>query len=223
MRQGEILGLRWENINLMTRVLHLPETKNGTSRDIPLSQKAKETLLKMGVKNSGKVFTYTSPGLKTTWRTMLIKLKIEDLKFHDLRHEAISRLFEKSTLDMMEISAISGHKSVAMLKRYTHLKAQKLVKKLDGNKNKGRQYLVDQLNPYPAYLNCVRDNHVRITVPDLKYSVVSQTLQSAIHQAQDLALRTIIERIKRNEKVPAPDQYLGTYYGEKIMIDPIRS
>lgn len=61
---------------------------------------------------------------------MLQRLGIEDLHFHDLRHEACSRLFELGTLDIMEIAAISGHKSLAMLKRYTHLKAAKLVKSL---------------------------------------------------------------------------------------------
>lgn len=222
MRQGEILNLKWEHINLMTRVIHLPESKNGTSRDIPLSQKAKENLLRMGVKNYGKVFSYSSPGIKTTWRTMLIKLNIKDLKFHDLRHEAISRLFEKSTLDMMEISAISGHKSVALLKRYTHLKAQKLVKKLDGNKNKGRHFIVDQLNPYPAYIIHNHNHHVRITVPDLKYCVFSDTVSCALSNAQDVALRSIITRIHKNEKIPVPDQYLGNYLGDRIMIDPIR-
>ena len=73
---------------------------------------------------------------------MMIKLGIEDLHFHDLRHEACSRLFELGTLDVMEVAAISGHKSLAMLKRYTHLKAQRLVRKLEGSRNKGKQPLI---------------------------------------------------------------------------------
>lgn len=124
MRQGEILNLQWENLNLKTRVAHLPETKNGTKRDVPLSLKAREALIRLGVKSNGKVFKYTPEGLKSTWRFMLRKLGIEDLHFHDLRHEAISRLFELGSLDMMEVAAISGHKSLAMLKRYTHLFSQ---------------------------------------------------------------------------------------------------
>lgn len=55
---------------------------------------------------------------------MLLRLEINDLHFHDLRHEAVSRLFELGTLDMMEVAAISGHKSLSMLKRYTHLFSQ---------------------------------------------------------------------------------------------------
>lgn len=126
MRQGEILNLHWEHLNLKTRVAHLPETKNGTKRDVPLSTRARDALIRLGVKNKGKVFGYTAEGLKSTWRFALKKLGIEDLHFHDLRHEAISRLFELGTLDIMEVAAISGHKSLSMLKRYTHLFSQLL-------------------------------------------------------------------------------------------------
>lgn len=126
MRQGEILSLQWENINLKTRVAQLPDTKNGTRRDVPLSFKARDALIRLGVKTKGNVFTYKSQGIKSTWRVMLQRLDIDDLHFHDLR-QAVSRLFELGTLDMMEVAAISGHKSLSMLKRYTHLKAQLLA------------------------------------------------------------------------------------------------
>src|SRR3546814_16039884 len=56
MRQGEILGLRWEHINFKTRVAHLPETKNGTKRDIPLSTKARDALIRFGTKSNGEDF-----------------------------------------------------------------------------------------------------------------------------------------------------------------------
>jgi len=101
MRQGEILNLQWEHINLKTRVAHLPETKNGTKRDVPLSVKARDALIRIGVKTKGKVFGYTATGLKSTWRFMVTKLGIQNLHFHDLRHEAISRLFELGSLDML--------------------------------------------------------------------------------------------------------------------------
>lgn len=101
MRQGEILGLRWEHINLKSRIAHLPQTKNGTKRDVPLSVKARDALIRLGVKSKGEVFAYTAEGLKSTWRFMLGKLNIENLHFHDLRHEAISRLFELGSLDMI--------------------------------------------------------------------------------------------------------------------------
>ena len=90
----------------------MPETKNGTKRDVPLSRKARDALIRMGVHTKGRVFRYTAEGLKSTWRFMLLKLGIEDLHFHDLRHHAITKLFQLGTLDMMEIAAISGHKSL---------------------------------------------------------------------------------------------------------------
>ena len=124
MRQGEILNLRWEHVHLKSRIAHLPETKNGTKRDVPLSIKARDALIRLGVKTNGKVFTYTASGIKSTWRFMVKKLGIENMHFHDCRHEAISQLFELGTLDMMEVASISGHKSLSMLKRYTHLLSQ---------------------------------------------------------------------------------------------------
>ena len=57
---------------------------------------------------------------------------IDDLRFHDLRHEAISRLFETTDLTDMEIMSISGHKSVQMLRNYTHLRSGRLASRLDG-------------------------------------------------------------------------------------------
>jgi len=124
MRQGELLKLEWEHINLRVGIAHLPETKNGTKRDVPLSIKARSALLRMGVKQRGRVFSYTPNGLKSAWRIMMQRLGIEDLHFHDTRHEAASRLSELGRLDIMEIAAITGHKSLAMLKRYTHLFSQ---------------------------------------------------------------------------------------------------
>jgi len=55
---------------------------------------------------------------------------IDDFHFHDLRHEGVSRLFEKG-LNVMEVASISGHKTLQMLKHYTHLEAEKLLAKLD--------------------------------------------------------------------------------------------
>ncbi|MBA4055819.1 MAG: integrase, partial [Marivirga sp.] len=208
MRQGEILALKWEHINLKTRIAHLPETKNGTKRDIPLSVKARDALIRMGVSSKGKVFNYTSQGLKSTWRFMLIKLGITDLHFHDLRHEAISRFFELGTLDVMEISAISGHKSLSMLKRYTHLKAQRLVRKLEGNKNKGMQVVMDYLIPYPAMIES-EGQGMRLKLLDFdELEVSGDCRDSTIRIARDALLRRIISMIKDSVPVPPPDQYL---------------
>lgn len=224
MRQGEILGLRWEHINLKSRIAHLPETKNGSKRDVPLSMKAREALIRMGVKTKGPVFGYTKAGLKSTWRFMLIKLSIEDLHFHDLRHEAASRLFELGTLDVMEIAAITGHKSLSMLKRYTHLKAQRLVNKLEGNRSKGRQAVIDCLIPYPASVS-EDGSSVHVRLLDFEgVSTYGPDAPTAIRMAEDALLRRIMASIRDSSKIPPPDQYLESVdEASIIMIDPLSS
>lgn len=222
MRQGEILGLRWENINLKARVAHLPDTKNGTRRDVPLSLKARDAIIRMGVENTGQVFKYGSQGLKSTWRVMLQRLAIVDLHFHDLRHEAISRLFELGTLDMMEVAAISGHKSLSMLKRYTHLKAQRLVKKLEGGKSKGRQVVINHLIPYPAIL-LQTENNVTVRFLDFDEPLITGSCRdSTLALAQDRLLRRLMTALRDAIPIPAPDQYLELIEeASVVMIDPL--
>ncbi|WP_047238858.1 site-specific integrase, partial [Chromobacterium subtsugae] len=222
MRQGEILGMRWEYINLKTRVVHLPETKNGSKRDVPLSLKARDALIRLGVKSKGKVFSYSAAGLKSTWRLMNQTLDIKDLHFHDARHEAISRLFELNSLDMMEISAISGHKSLSMLKRYTHLKAHKLVRKLEGNKNKGKQVVLDHMVPYPAVIMRRKDT---VTIRLLDFDDLQETAPDeplAIRLAQDALLRRLMTSMRDATPIPPADQYLDSVDERHIiMIDPL--
>lgn len=223
MRQGEILNLQWEHLNLKTRIAHLSETKNGTKRDVPLSARARDAIIRLGVKNKGKVFGgYTADGLKSTWRFALKKLGIENLHFHDLRHEAISRLFELGTLDMMEVAAISGHKSLSMLKRYTHLRAQRLVRKLEGNRSKGKQTVIDHLIPYPATVENTAD-FVRIRLLDFEdISATGPCRESAIRAAQDVLLRCIVNMMRDSISIPSPDQYLELVEEDRLlMIDPM--
>lgn len=223
MRQGEILRLTWENIHLKSRVAHLPETKNGTKRDVPLSIRAREALTRLGTKTSGRVFSYTSAGLKSTWRFMLTKLGIADLHFHDLRHEAVSRLFELGGLDMMEVAAISGHKSLSMLKRYTHLKAGKLARKLEAPKNRNRRAVLDYLIPYPAAVESSSEG-IRIRVLDFDNLVVgpAATADDAIRITQDALLRQLLSMMRASARIPPPDQYLESVPEESlVMIDPM--
>ena len=222
MRQGEILKLQWEHINLKTGIAHLPETKNGTKRDVPLSRKARDALIRIGVQTKGRVFRYTAEGTKSTWRFMLLKLGIEDLHFHDLRHHAITNLFQLGTLDMMEVAAISGHKSLAMLKRYTHLKTARLVRKLEGNKHRGRQVLIDNLIPYPAAVETT-ENEVRIRVLDFDdVAGTGRCQESAVKSAQDALLRKLMTMMRGADAIPEPDQYLENVSEQSVlMIDPL--
>ncbi len=222
MRQGEILKLEWQHVNLRNGIAHLPNTKNGTKRDVPLSQKAREALLRLDVRSEGKVFKYTSEGFKTTWRVMMQRLGIENLHFHDARHEAVSRLFELGTLDVMEIAAISGHKSLAMLKRYTHLSASKLVKKLEGNRNKGKLAVMNNIVPYPAVIEQL-DIGYRVRFLDFAdLAAAGDSAEVAMDLARDALLRVIVTAMRSNATLPAPDQYLDLVDQAKVvMVDPL--
>ena len=127
--KGELLSLCWDNIDLYRRTAHLPMTKNGTSRDIPLSSRAIDALNALPRNLSGFVFPVSRVALRGLWLRACRRAGIEDLRFHDLRHEATSRFFEKG-LNVMEVASITGHKDLRMLQRYTHLRAEDLAVKL---------------------------------------------------------------------------------------------
>ena len=130
MRRGELLSLAWEDVDLDLRVAHLDMTKNGSSRNVPLSSEAINLLRSLPHDISGKVFPLTAASLRGLWNRACRRAGITDLHFHDLRHEATSRFFEKG-LNVMEVATITGHKDLRMLQRYTHLRAEDLAKKLD--------------------------------------------------------------------------------------------
>lgn len=129
MRRGELLELRWEHVNLGKSVAHLPDTKNGYSRDVPLSPRAKEMLQGMAHSIKGRVLPLSPDALKKCFERARIKAELEHINFHDLRHEATSRLFEAGW-NIMEVSAVTGHKDLQSLKRYTQLRAEDLAKKM---------------------------------------------------------------------------------------------
>ncbi len=130
MRQGELVSLRWEHIDLNRRIAHLPDTKNGDSRTVPLSSTAIQILRAQPRSLHGPVFPgLTTEAVKRAFRRATRRAGIGNLRFHDLRHEATTRLFEKG-LNIMEVASITGHKDLRMLRRYTHLKAEDLARKL---------------------------------------------------------------------------------------------
>lgn len=129
MRQGELMSMRWEWVDLKKRVVELPETKNGEARAVPLSTKAAGILKTLPRSIGGQVFVVGQSYLSQVFTRAARQAGIEGLRFHDLRHEATSRLFEKG-LNPMEAAAVTGHKTLQMLKRYTHLRPEELAKKL---------------------------------------------------------------------------------------------
>lgn len=130
MRQSEIVGLEWKHVDLDKQTVYLAETKNGEARGVPLSTTAVATLQTLPTSINGKVFPgLTAEAIKRAFIRACERAEIENFHFHDLRHEATSRLFEKS-LNPLEVASITGHKTLQMLKRYTHLRAEDLAKKL---------------------------------------------------------------------------------------------
>ena len=129
MRRGELLGLERKYLNINNRTAYLPMTKNGDSRTIPLSSRAIEEIRNVPIHISGKVFPISETALRGQWRRTMKRTGIKNLRLHDLRHEATTRFFELG-LNIMEVSTITGHKDLKMLKRYTHLKAEDLALKL---------------------------------------------------------------------------------------------
>ena len=129
MRRGEILGLTWDNIDLKRRTAFLPLTKNGSSREAPLSTKAVCVLQQQRTRTGISPFPVNSNAFRLAWDRLRGRAGLNDLRFHDLRHEAISRFFEMG-LTVPEVALISGHKDVKMLFRYTHLKVDSVVSRL---------------------------------------------------------------------------------------------
>ncbi len=131
MRRGELLALRWDHVDLKRRVAHLPDTKNSTARDVPLSTAAVDALRSLPRDIRGRVFRWTPNSLSSGWRKLCAKAGVQGLTFHDLRHEATSRMVERGRFNLMEVAAITGHKTLVMLKRYTQLRAEDLARKMD--------------------------------------------------------------------------------------------
>jgi integrase len=128
MRRGEIVNVHWDHVDWELSTLHIPTTKNGHPRTIPLTETAIETLQAMP-KTDDRVFPMSGNAVRLAWERLKKKAGIEDLRFHDLRHEAVSRFFEMG-LSVPEVALISGHRDLRMLHRYTHLKPEKVAEKL---------------------------------------------------------------------------------------------
>lgn len=132
MRREEIATLTWDNVNLRARSAYLPRTKNGEERTVPLSPNALDILDSLPRNIGGSVFGFRKDEITEHMIRTVKRAGLQDLRFHDLRHEATSRFFEHTDLDVMEIRAITGHKTLQMLARYTHLRTNRLADRLAG-------------------------------------------------------------------------------------------
>jgi integrase len=141
LRRGELLGIRWRHVNFNTAVLHIPFTKTDKARTIPLTDRALEILYERKASSATDAeyaFPVSANAFRLAWERCKRRAEkagcvgVQELRFHDLRHEAVSRFFEKG-LSTAEVALISGHKDMRMLFRYTHLRPEDIVAKLRAN------------------------------------------------------------------------------------------
>lgn len=129
MRRGELLSMRWENVNLSGQTVLLPLTKNGSARVVPLSKKAVAVLSQLPRPDDGSVFPISHMTMQNCFVHACKRADITNLRFHDLRHTATTRLAEKLP-NVIELASVTGHQTIQMLKRYYHPKAEMLALKL---------------------------------------------------------------------------------------------
>lgn len=142
MRQGELMNIKWSDIDLDYRRINLHKTKNGKSRQVPLTLKAVEIInnLRSVKQNNERLFPCSTAALRKGFQRAKKKAKatwekpgknpFEDLRFHDLRHEALSRLSDAG-LNVIELAHIAGHTTLAMTQRYVHPSHDAIFTKLD--------------------------------------------------------------------------------------------
>ncbi|QWD34642.1 site-specific integrase [Polynucleobacter paneuropaeus] len=140
MRRGEMMGLHWGDIDLVNRRAYLHTTKNGEPRKVPLSQRAMAVLETVQAMGTNAVFPMSMNVLRNQFEKSRAHAEaawlsdgdnpFKGLRFHDLRHEALSRLSDAG-LNVIELSHISGHKTVVMLSRYTHPSHPAILEKID--------------------------------------------------------------------------------------------
>ena len=126
MRRGELLGLRWGNVDFARAVIHVTKTKTNRDRDVPVNSESKEMLLQLQRESEGEEFVFANnkTGLNLTdvkkgFRSACREAGIEDFKFHDLRHTAGTRLADTGA-DAFTIAEVLGHATLQMTQRYTH-------------------------------------------------------------------------------------------------------
>src|SRR5262249_16626953 len=128
MRRSELLAMRWDDVNVEARTVLLRTTKNGFPRTVPLSTYALK-LIKDAPRCGPNVFMVSANALRLAWERLKRRAGVSGLRFHDLRHEAVSRFFERG-LNIPEVAMISGHGDPRMLFRYTHPKRAEVAAKL---------------------------------------------------------------------------------------------
>ncbi|MCW4042874.1 MAG: tyrosine-type recombinase/integrase [Candidatus Bathyarchaeota archaeon] len=134
MRRGEILSLKWENVNPLKRCIHLEDSKAGKSRDIPMNGLVVEALSAI---RQDHVYVFYNPmtggplkDIKTAFKTACKNAEIKDLRFHDLRHTSATKMIEIG-VDIVTLSRILGHSTIQMTTRYCNPNAETMKNAVD--------------------------------------------------------------------------------------------
>ena len=129
MRRGELLGLCWEHVDIENKTAVLNMTKNGDRRAVPLSSVARSVLSSLPTLLAGPVFPISSYAAAAAFDKATSRAGLTDFRFHDLRHTAITRMAEKLP-NVIELAAVTGHRSLKMLQGYYHPSPINLALKL---------------------------------------------------------------------------------------------
>ena len=126
-RRGELLGLRWKDVDFKAGVLTIPKSKNGDTRYVPMTSTVRAILSRRArpLDSAALIFPNTEGTRDLRWAKKTVPAalraaRIEDFRFHDLRHTFASRLAMES-VDLMTIRDLMGHKTMTMTLRYSHL------------------------------------------------------------------------------------------------------
>lgn len=120
MRRGEILDLRWQNVDLLKRLIRVVKSKNGEKRTIPMSNTLVDLFKGMNVRDiSGGVFPISKSSVRHAFDKVVEKASLEDFRFHDLRHTFATRLVQNG-VDVFKVKELLGHKTITMTMRYAH-------------------------------------------------------------------------------------------------------
>jgi integrase len=125
LRKGELLALRWENIDMANRMIRVERSKNGDRRDVPMTDRV-VAVLKSIPRRLDSPFLFANPdgaspdSVSTTWYRALDRSGIKNFHFHDLRHTFASNLVMGGA-DLRSVQTLLGHRDIAMTMRYAHL------------------------------------------------------------------------------------------------------
>lgn len=132
MRRGEVLGLTWDRVDFARGVLLLERTKSGRRREVPMNGGVYDVLSAITGRREGRVFSVRS--VRKPFERAVREARLEDFRFHDLRHTAASHLMMRGA-SLADVRAVLGHATLAMTMRYAHLSPEHLrsaVARLDG-------------------------------------------------------------------------------------------